>query len=255
MTDDDLDSPIRDLELLRLMRDADRLPLAAPTLPGDRAMVGRVTSTSGIAVGKYLTVNPVRLLGTEAEGGTGSLTVQTSATIPVYLVGPGVPTTGKDLICRRLGHRWAADYDTISAGGGTIPIAGCQCATQTPASIIWTSTDPYLPSCTITYQPTPFPPGGFEDASGNMYCGPIMFDVDGSGNVFRYRIFLYCNGQYRIGRLTYSDPSIGYVGGYQFDARFFTIANPINKCSPWKFTVSSSQINVGLTDISMAPGP
>jgi len=124
MTDDGAE-----LEILRLGRrdllDAEGRHVPAGEL-GNQRMVGRVTTpTASIEVKKYLVVNPVRILGTEAEGQAGTLTVDTSVSQPVYLVGPGKPAQGDDLICERLTHRWVARK---KGGGGRFLITdrdGC----------------------------------------------------------------------------------------------------------------------------------
>jgi hypothetical protein len=80
------------------------------TTPAPAAMVGRVVSAAAsIAVGKFLLVIPVSALGSETEGGTATLTDRSAATVPVYLIGPGLPQPGDLLVCRYVDFRWVAE--------------------------------------------------------------------------------------------------------------------------------------------------
>src|SRR4051794_32649558 len=119
-----------DFKRLRLRRaglvvpDPDRFGGGVP------AFVGRVTSTgSKIAVGKFLLVQPTYVLGPEVEGGPGGLTSVPTELVPVYLVGPGTPSTGDFLVCRFVDHRWAAERSNAGKGRigdfGTIPLCFC----------------------------------------------------------------------------------------------------------------------------------
>lgn len=84
---------------------------------GRPAFVGRVTSTgSRIAVGSYLLVQPTFVLGDEVEGGAGLFTTEEENSVPVYLVGPGTPSTGDYLICRHVDYRWVAERSRSGRG-------------------------------------------------------------------------------------------------------------------------------------------
>ncbi len=92
--------------------------------PGAAVMVGQVISAaSSIAVGKFLMVNPVSVMGAETEGAAGVTVANGSVTVPVYLIGPGLPQTGDMLICRFIDFRWVAERKTSHASGTN----GCNC--------------------------------------------------------------------------------------------------------------------------------
>ena len=96
----------------RLRYRLDQLGRELATTPdtGSRAFIGKVaTATASIAVGKFLTVNPVTVTGAEVERGPATLTVDTTSTVLVDLVGPGLPATGDYLLCRWTDYRWAAE--------------------------------------------------------------------------------------------------------------------------------------------------
>lgn len=97
---------------------------------GRPAFVGRVTSTgSRIAAGSFLLVQPTFVLGDEVEGGAGLFTTEEESSVPVYLVGPGTPSTGDYLICRHVDYRWVAERSRSGRGAAhctpcNIPAAG-----------------------------------------------------------------------------------------------------------------------------------
>ena len=86
----------------RRLRGARPLPPRFPS-PGSAVMVGQVVSAKPV-VGTFMMVNPVSVAGGEAEGAAGVTTADAAVTVPVYLVGPGVPQTGRSpgLPVRRL---------------------------------------------------------------------------------------------------------------------------------------------------------
>ncbi|MFO0909972.1 MAG: hypothetical protein U0794_16755 [Isosphaeraceae bacterium] len=165
-----------------------------PCGPGATVLVGRVvTPQAAIAVGRYLLVNPVTVWGPEIEGATASLSVETSTTIPVYLVGPGVAKPGDMLICRFLDHRWVADRMATRVSDGIV-VTGCPCsggsAGTTPATLFMHVTHPelnfeYFRSCTLEYQPTPavYAPLGI---GANNHFSRETFVDSLSGESFRY---------------------------------------------------------------------
>lgn len=105
----------------RIIR-TDRLILPDPvTTP--RILVRTVSGGSyPTATGKYYLCNPVSISGSESENGTGTLTADTSITIPVLLV-RGVPPAGTDLVARSIGGRWVSEYK--AAGGGGVITTCC----------------------------------------------------------------------------------------------------------------------------------
>ena len=75
--------------------------------------------TASPAVGKFLMMNPVSVLGAESEGAAGVITVNSSVKVPVYLVGPGVPQTGDLLVCRFVDYRWVTQRRTPTSHPGS----------------------------------------------------------------------------------------------------------------------------------------
>jgi hypothetical protein len=112
-----------DLWRSRLRVDASTPPDAGRARRGTPSFVGLVTSTGTLAVGKFVTVAPVALTGTEADGSTGTATVGGGPVI-AYPVGPGVPTTGDLVVCRRVDYRWVFDKFGTGGGGVILP-TGC----------------------------------------------------------------------------------------------------------------------------------
>lgn len=91
--------------------------------PGSAVMVGRVV-TAAPAVGKFLLVHPVSVSGDEVEAAPGLTGADTTVTVPVYLVGPGVPATGDLLVCRFVDYRWVAER---SSGANRDAANPCKC--------------------------------------------------------------------------------------------------------------------------------
>jgi hypothetical protein len=132
--------------------------------PGAATMVGQVVTASP-AVGKFMLVNPVSVFGTEGEGNTGVTTANTGVTVPVYLVGPGVPKTGDMLVCRFVDYRWVAERKKVATPP---PVNPCNCTWprvltyngqvgQAQAAFYFVNasyTQPE-PSYTLTYGPRP----------------------------------------------------------------------------------------------------
>src|SRR4051812_34061924 len=165
---------------------------------GGPSFVGRVISTgSNISVGNFLMVQPSYVLGAEVEGGTGSLTSVPGDPVPVFLVGPGIPSTGDFLVCRHVDHRWTAERSGIKGvTGGTGTIPSCLC-TKIPDTLQITSANPAVnyrmfQSCTLHYGP---PPGW----AAPLHLGPNVFlstesfpDPILGGAAFYY--YLTCQG-------------------------------------------------------------
>jgi hypothetical protein len=80
-----------------------------PPAQGEPAFVGRVTTAHPV-VDHFLLVNPVTVLGTEGEGNAPARTVDTSVSVPVLAIGPGVPATGDDVDCHHVDYRWVVGH-------------------------------------------------------------------------------------------------------------------------------------------------
>jgi hypothetical protein len=225
-----------DFARLRLKRAGLVMPEPELSEGGVPAFVGRVISTgSKIAVGKFLMVQPTVVMGSEVEGGPGSLTSVPADPVPVYLVGPGTPTTGDFLICKFVDHRWAAERSKSGngpGGFGTIPLCFC---TAIPATLKMTSADPscnyrMFQSCMIQYGPTPaqFAPlhlGANSFLSTESFPDPIV-----GGAAFYY--YLTC--QYNQFSLTRIYPTSPYGSPYR-DGNLYTwlVGGYGNTCSPF----------------------
>ncbi len=227
-----------DFERIRL--GAGRLVPPDPDLVGGGvpAFVGRVTSpASKIAVGHFLMVQPICVLGAEAEGGVGDFSAVGSATVPAYLVGPGVPSTGDYLVCRFVDNRWAVERSGVAkppagGGGGTIPSCFC---TSIPTTLRMTSANPagnygMFQSCTIQYGPTPA-------WASSLNLGPEIYLSTGSffdpllaSSPFSYLLTCRYN-QFALTRLYPVSP---YGSPYR-DAILYTwlVGGYGNTCSPF----------------------
>jgi len=169
-----------DLELARILRDARDRSRPSPARSGSRAFMGRVTTTSP-AVGKFMNVQPQSVLGAEVEGGAAIVTDLGSTPTPVYLLGPGVPATGDQVVARWSDWRWVARK---RSGGGSIHCFGSNyvptvltlsCSCGTPATLTYNPSTGYWEGCgTITF-PTlcAYPVTGYYIGS-SFYCyGPF----------------------------------------------------------------------------------
>ena len=172
---------------------------------GVPAFVGQVTTAASlIGVGKFLKVQPIFVMGPEVEGGGGQFSATASSSVPVYLVGPGLASTGDYLVCRFVDNRWVAERTTLGSGGQGANIVGCFC-TSIPMSLTMTSSSStcnygMFQSCAIEYGPTP---SEFEalDLGVNSFLSTGSFpDPIEGGALFRY--YLVCNGnQFNLTRV------------------------------------------------------
>ncbi len=226
-----------DFRRLRLRR-AGRV-VSEPELFGGGvpAFVGRVTSPgSRIAVGKFLLVQPTFVLGVEVEGGPGAFAAIGVPTVPVYLVGPGTPSTGDLLVCRHIDHRWAAERSVAGKGrGGGGSLSNCDC-TEIPATLRMTSADPacnyrMFQTCTLQYGPTPalfaalnLPPSTF--LSTESFPDPISAGA-------RFYYYLTCRlNQFYLTRVFPVSP----LGSPYRDGILYTwlVGGYGNTCSPFR---------------------
>ena len=199
-----------DFERIRLRQDTLVWPDTDPTGGGVPAFVGQVTSSgANIAVGSFLMVRPTNVLGNETEGGAGTFSTFGSSTVPVYLVGPGKPSTGDYLVCRFVDNRWVAERTKGGGGGGKVgKIPNCFCD-PIPAELAMTSADPtcnyrMFQSCGITYGPHP----GFESLNfgSNYYLSDQGFpDPVANGAIFYYALLCQYN-QFSLTRAYLESP-------------------------------------------------
>ena len=129
------------------------------------------------------------------EGGPGLLSVDQSTTLSVFVLGPGVPREGDDLICRFVGHRWVAEKMTGSRPS-TVDLGNCLCefvpAVLTMYSADTSSDGGMFQDCTLSYGPTPaeFAPLSLGD---ECFLSNQSFVEAQSGYPFRY--YFYCTSR------------------------------------------------------------
>lgn len=246
--------------------------------PGEGVMVGRVvTPTASIGVGKYLLVNPVSVYGAEAEGGPGALSVDSTAAIPVYLIGPKPAQQGDLLVCRFIQYRWVAERWSKASTGHTL--AGCGCA-NIPGTIFMHVANPqtqhltfadyytYSPvvSSSLRYQLRPmdtvptgvnivnYSPAYYSDAKYNAYVYvSAQWVLNGT-----IRFYMYCDpfsGSYSVGLIYTTDPPQSANGSY-YSGVFSGLISfhpgfPGNPCSPFRMTngvpANNNVRNLGIT--------
>src|SRR5438045_494673 len=81
---------------------------SSPAPRGTPRFLGRVVNRGAIPnqTGRVYLVNPVHLDGVESEGATASISVDSSRTIPVLVIGTKPPAVGDLLIALSVGGRW-----------------------------------------------------------------------------------------------------------------------------------------------------
>jgi hypothetical protein len=156
------------------------------------AFVGRVTADSAslATTSLFYTVNPVTVLGKEGEGNLGSLSVNTAASILVYMIGPQPPAVGDDVVCRYVKNRWVAERMAKSQSQ-TVPIPGCLC-TATPRTLHMASTNTIsnggmFQNCNISYVQTPPEYSSLFLGNSSFLSAQSFTDTD-TGDSFRYLI-------------------------------------------------------------------
>jgi hypothetical protein len=208
---------------------------------GRASFVGQVVSpASKIAVGKFLMVNPVSMYGPETEGMPGTSTIDSTQTIPVYLVGPDLAQTGDLLVCRRVDHRWVAERSQpASTLGDSIP--GCPC-TSIPGTL-------YLHAGTLVSAPEilVFPATFGRMAQPSELAvyntDPIGYysteDFWSSDRYYHIRYWFGCtSGIYFLQGLMVPDSPIGYPG--RFQVMTWLVGLPGNTCTPFSLTNGAS---------------
>jgi hypothetical protein len=222
-----------DLELARILRAARDRSAPPPTSTGSRAFMGRVTTTAP-AVGKFMLVQPQSVLGTETEGGSATITDLGSTPTPVYLVGPGVPATGDQVIARWSDWRWVArKRGTGGSGPPTIdPGAGCFC--RSVASVLYLSVPAHsgIPdyNTTLTWNVT------LGQWVSTCDYTPYIADCAGLGRCYR-QVKLTCTDPASCAfRLDYSSITTGAcTGGSAFNGS----TTYTGTCSPFALSSTS----------------
>lgn len=229
-----------DVERARFRR-LERFPQwRGPASKGSAARLGQVTTASPTK-GKFLRMHPVTIGGTEVEGGTASLDVDTSSSFSALLLGPANALTGDQLVAHSVASRWVVERGTTGGGGGGgggVIVAGCLCS-PTPITITMSVTNAGLNNGifnndTIVYGPTPslYFPSIIGTASS--WLGSTTF-VDASTGL-NYRYYLFCSGGVAY-KLTRVFPVI-FGGGPGRDSDRYSWVPGFggNTCTPYSLT-------------------
>jgi hypothetical protein len=238
-------------DLFRTLRDrqfalrdrTDRRDGSRPVANGP-AFVGCVFANPAVptSTGKYFSVHPVTILGTEGESNPGALSVDTTRTALVYVIGSKAPVAGDYLVCRFVGSRWIAER-MAKPQAQLITIPGCPCTTIPPVlqmtSSNTTANNGLFQSTSLVYGPTPpeFTPLGL---GASCFLSPSYFTDNSTGDHFRYYFGCF-SGFYIITRVF----QVSILGSpYKDTIRYkWFVGFPGNTCSP--FLLSNGQIYVG----------
>jgi hypothetical protein len=237
----DLYSQIRHLQA-RDARDAE----SRPTGRGSGqypAFVGRVVAHPKLptATNQYYSVNPVAILGVEAEGTTATLVPDPTSTILVCVIGSKTPSIGDDLVCRFTGNRWVAERFGGQASGGGATIQGCACV-SIPTSLHLSASGPcdgvFLP-CSLLYGPTPASLSNI-NLGANCFLSDQTFVDSLSGLSYRYN-FGCDTIFFRLSRVYLPTSTSGAF--HDSSIYSWSIGQPGNTCKP--FLLSNGYIYPG----------
>ena len=227
----DLDSQIHQLQY-RNMSEIQSRPTGRG--PGQYpAFVGRVVAHPKLpsATNQYYSVNPVTILGAEAEGNAATLIPDMNTILLVCVVGPTVPAIGDNLVCRFSGSRWVAQRFGSRVDGGGASIPGCVCATI-PTTLNLSASGPcdgVIQSCILQYGPTPANLSTI-NLGANCFLSTATFVDAFSGLSYRYNFG--CDTIYfRLSRVYLPGPS----NGAYHDASIYSwsVGQPGNTCTPF----------------------
>jgi hypothetical protein len=220
------------------------------------SFVGTVFAVSQLptAPGQFFAVHPVCVWGNEVEGSSGALTVDTSSTVFVYMIGPRAPSAGDSVVCRFVRNRWVAELTSLPQTGGII-IPDCIC-TKTPPVLKMTCNNPasnggIFQNCTIRYTNTPSE-FGFLNLGAQCFLSDESFYDDSAGYSFRYYFTCY-RIQYTLSRI-YGNSLLG-IPIKDIDRYTWLLSNPGNTCSP--FLLSNGAVFAGgdpSTVVTIKPG-
>ncbi len=226
-------------EQFRLIhREIDRISISKTALSQSPILIGRVFSSSLIRPipGKYLTVHPVEVLGTESEGSPGVFSVDVATSIEVFLAGSKSPEFGDNLLCFFVENRWVTQTTGSAHLPIRVPTAFCPCNT-TPAFLVMTSVEPscmngILVSDSLQFGATPdvFTP---LHLGSSCYLGVGVHTDPDSLDQFRYH-FACQPGFYTLSRVF--EVSI-YGSPYRDIVRYsWPMPLPGNSCLPFLLT-------------------
>lgn len=170
-------------------RDSGASSLLNPVVVGQVFAAKSVPTTTGV----YYSVHPVFVAGTEAEGGSGILNVDTSRSFLVYLVGSAPAVAGDSLLCRFIGSRWVAERMS-HATSTMINLLGCPC--QIPSTLTMSVQYPSLnfnifQNATIQWMAVPSGLAALQ-LGPYAFLSTAQFTDELSTDQFRYQLF--CSG-------------------------------------------------------------
>jgi len=143
-------APDGDVRRLRL---SDPPPArSAAAAPGAAAFVGKVT-TAVAPAGTFMLVNPVAVLGAEAEGAPATLAVDAGTSVAVMHLGPKSAVRDDLVVCRMDGHRWVSESSLPNAGVYKVcpQVVRCDDAGPPPGSTVTvTNASGFTASCTLS---------------------------------------------------------------------------------------------------------
>jgi hypothetical protein len=173
--------------------------------------------------GKIFLTNPVRFTGTEGEGNSQTQTIDTSTSIPVYVIGTTAPNVGDVLDCYSVGGRWVAERGAGSGGGG---ITCNPCAIPaTDLTISWTNLIGGPGSTTLTYNP-----GFFPDWESGCALG-LIYELLCSSTEIELRVIYFLSG-------SCPDGETAYCSNIRTSPFGLTLAS--YSCSPFSLTFEAT---------------
>ena len=196
-------------------------------------LVGRVygNPTVPTTTNVFVSINPVDVLGTDSEGLAGTLTVDGSRSLLVFLVGSKPAVAGDFVICRFLGNRWVAERLGKSISGISLP--GCPCA-SIPTTLTMTSSKPtsnnfIFQNATLVYGPPPASLAAL-NLGAKCFLSTQQFKDYSTNDQFWY-YFGCLQGFYIITRVYATS---AYSSPYRDQTRYRWLAGTSgNACSPF----------------------
>lgn len=220
----------------RILRD--RLDAAA--LAADRLDAGRAPGTPRQMVSVYdggaipttvpkvFLTHPASLDAPEAANSAYTAAVDASTTLPVVVLGPGVPKAGDLLVATAVGGRWVAGMKGTT-GPASTPCGPCALPHK-DLTLSWTNVLIGPGSLTMTYYP---PPSGGTEGWLSACYRQMNFLLKCSGTVVDFEARYFING---------TCPNGGYQACTYPGTDPFTLTLADYTCSPFHlhFTVDSA---------------
>lgn len=138
--------------------------------------------------------HPVLVTGAESEGAAGTLTVDTTTTVPVVVLGTVAPSAGDYLTAYSASNRWIAERGG-SGGGGSTACSPCNIPNE-DLTISWTNLITGDGSATLTY--TPGPPRWISACADEG----LIFQLQCTGG-FELRAIFFIEGECPTGTESY----------------------------------------------------